>query len=100
MAKVQKSYLDVRLIFLRVVESLGRFPEKRISAFNTKPIIINRLPSMFSPLSAIIFPVKAITPPVIIAVPLLILLALKPKSPAAVGTINAPENIVNAISSD
>ena len=55
---------------------------------------------MFSPLSAIIFPVKAITPPVIIAVPLLILLALKPKSPAAVGTINAPENIVNAISSD
>ena len=47
-----------------------------------------------------IFPVKAITPPEIIAMPLLILLALKANSPAAVGIINAPEKIVRAISSD
>lgn len=47
-----------------------------------------------------IFPVKAIAPPVIMAAPLLILLVLKPKSPAAVGTINAPEKMVSAMRSD
>ena len=76
------------------------FPEKRISAFITKPIIINRLPSIYCPFNAIIFPAKAIVPPAIIAVALLILFALKPKSPAAVGTMNAPEKMVSAIRSD
>ena len=71
-----------------------------MNAFNANPVIINRLPGIFAPFSAMIFPAKAIAPPAIIAVPLLILLALKPKSPAAVGTINAPEKIVKAISSD
>ena len=47
-----------------------------------------------------IFPVKAIEPPVIIAVELRILLVRKLKSPAIVGTINAPEKIVKAISND
>ena len=76
------------------------FPEKRISAFTTKPIIINRLPGIYSPFNAMIFPAKAIVPPAIIAEALLILFALKPKSPAAVGTMNAPEKMVSAIRSD
>jgi hypothetical protein len=98
--KVQNSYLDVRLIFLLNVRRFGKYPEKRISAFKAKPVIIRRLPAIFSPFSASIFPVSAMPPPVIIAIPLLVLLVLNPKSPAAVGIINAPEKIVRAINSD
>jgi hypothetical protein len=100
MTKIQKSYLDVGLIFFGPVGRLERAAEKRISAFNANPVIISILPIMLFPLRAIIFPVSAIAPPVIMAVLLLILLALKPRSPAAVGTINAPEKIVSAIRSD
>ena len=79
---------------------MERVAVKRIRAFNANPVIINRLPVVFFPLRAMIFPISAIAPPVIMAVLLLILLALKPRSPAAVGTINAPEKIVSAIKSD
>ena len=65
-----------------------------------KPKIINMLPILLSKESAIIFPVRAIAPPVIIADELRSLLVLKLKSPAIVGTINAPEKIVNAINND
>jgi hypothetical protein len=96
----EESYFDLRFTFWASMGNWGWFPTKSISALITNPEIINRLPMTFSPFMAIILPDNAIIPPVIIAVPLLILLVRKPSSPAMVGTINAPEKMVNAISSD
>ena len=64
------------------------------------PVIINKLPGRYPISKATILPARATTPPIIIAELLRLLLAVKPKSPAMVGIIKAPEKIVKAISSD